>query len=62
MDILQKNRYPVKRGPYATITDADVAHFESLLGGSGVLKEASETSGYNVDFMGSVRGNETMVE
>lgn len=56
--ITQKDRYPVKRGPYADITDADVTHFEQLLGGSNrVITGVSETEGYNVDFVNVVRGD-----
>lgn len=48
----------MKRGAYAEITDADVTHFERLLGGSSrVITDESEAQGHNVDFLGSVRGD-----
>lgn len=55
--ILQ-DRYPVKRGNFSQITDSDVKHFESILGGpSRVINSSSDAEIYNIDFMGSVRGN-----
>lgn len=51
-----KDRYPVKRGNFATITDADVKHFESLLGTNRVITDASDIQPNNVDFLRAVRG------
>lgn len=52
-----QDRYPVKRGDFSQITDSDVKHFESILGGSSrVINRLADAEVYNIDFMGSVRG------
>lgn len=56
-----KDRYDVKRGKYSEITDSDIAKFESILGSNRVITDASETSGYNVDFLKAVRGYSNVV-
>lgn len=59
---LTKERYPVKRGQYSEVTDSDVTKFESILGGSSrVLTQAEDTQGYNIDYLGSVRGYSRVV-
>ncbi|XP_065090993.1 D-2-hydroxyglutarate dehydrogenase, mitochondrial-like [Ochlerotatus camptorhynchus] len=59
---LTKERYPVKRGQFDEVSDSDVAKFESILGGSSrVLTQAEDIQGYNIDYMGSVRGYSRVV-
>lgn len=49
-------RYQMRRGPYATITDADVRFFDSLLGSNRLITDADECESYNIDFAKTVRG------
>lgn len=49
-------RYKMQRGPYATITDADVRFFDSLLGSSRLIMDPDECESYNIDFPKTVRG------
>lgn len=50
------------RGSYATINDKDVAHFESILGGSNrVIRDVTELQPHNIDFLRSVRGGSTIL-
>jgi D-2-hydroxyglutarate dehydrogenase len=59
---LTKDRYPVKRGNFTNLEDKDIAKFESILGDTNrVLTDKSETEGYNVDFLNSVRGYSNVV-
>jgi hypothetical protein len=55
-----KDRYPVTRGDYASISDKDVAKFESILDKHRVIT-GDEAQGYNVDWIGSVRGDSNVV-
>lgn len=52
----KQDRYQVKRGDYAQVTDADVGFFQSILENCRVLLDESDTQSYNIDFMKSVRG------
>lgn len=51
-----QDRYPVTRGNYATISDADVAHFESLLGENRIITDPADIQPHNIDFLSAVRG------
>ncbi|XP_058822704.1 D-2-hydroxyglutarate dehydrogenase, mitochondrial isoform X1 [Topomyia yanbarensis] len=54
---LTKERYPIKRGKFSEVSDGDIARFESILGGKNrVLTATEEIQGYNIDYLGSVRG------
>ncbi|KYN06155.1 D-2-hydroxyglutarate dehydrogenase, mitochondrial [Cyphomyrmex costatus] len=54
-------RYKTQRGPYATITDADIRFFDSLLGSSRVITDPYECETYNIDFAKTVRGASQLV-
>lgn len=54
-------RYKMRRGPYATITDADVRFFDSLLGSNRVITDSDECESYNIDFPKTVRGASQLV-
>ncbi|KAG5327186.1 D2HDH protein, partial [Pseudoatta argentina] len=54
-------RYKIQRGPYATVTDADVCFFESLLGSSRIITDPDECESYNIDFAKTVRGASKLV-
>ncbi|XP_053680663.1 D-2-hydroxyglutarate dehydrogenase, mitochondrial [Anopheles nili] len=59
-----RDRYPVQRGSFAELTDADVAVFRDILGGadsSRVLTAADELQDYNIDYLHSVRGDGRVV-
>ncbi|XP_058454629.1 D-2-hydroxyglutarate dehydrogenase, mitochondrial isoform X1 [Malaya genurostris] len=59
---LTRDRYPVKRGQFGEVTDSDLARFESVLGGKNrVLTSLEEIQGYNIDYLGSVRGYSRVV-
>ncbi|KAJ3315377.1 hypothetical protein HDU76_002215 [Blyttiomyces sp. JEL0837] len=60
---LTSERYPdLKRSPqFAKATPNDIAHFQSILGPSGVLTDADETAGFNEDWMRKYRGASTIV-
>lgn len=58
--LLLEDRYPIKRGKFADLTDKDVAQFESILDKNRVLC-GDDTQGYNVDWMRSVRGFSNVV-
>jgi hypothetical protein len=49
-------RYKVRRGPYATVTDADIRFFDSLLGSNRFITDPDECEKYNIDFPKTVRG------
>ncbi|XP_062559521.1 D-2-hydroxyglutarate dehydrogenase, mitochondrial isoform X2 [Armigeres subalbatus] len=52
-----KDRYLIKRGPYAAVADADITHFEKILPSrSQILLGLDETAGYNRDYFKYVRG------
>ncbi|XP_017888237.1 D-2-hydroxyglutarate dehydrogenase, mitochondrial isoform X2 [Ceratina calcarata] len=55
------DRYNVKRGPYANITNANVTFFNELLGRNRVIKDAAECEGYNIDYSKIVRGKSNLV-
>jgi len=46
------------RGDYSRVTDADVRHFQSLLGEPNVLTGALNVGPYNVDYMKHASGND----
>ena len=52
-------RYPnVQRGNFCSVTTADVEFFKTFLNSPGqVLTENDDLISYNVDWMGSYRGN-----
>lgn len=50
------DRYKVKRGPYANISNDHVAFFNELLGRNRVITDAEECEGYNIDYSKIVRG------
>lgn len=58
---VHQDRYSVQRGQYAEVTDSDVAYFESILGSNHVITDHIETQSYNIDFLGSVRGNSRVI-
>lgn len=51
----------MQRGQYAELSDSDVAHFEKILGSNHVITDQTETQSYNIDFLGSVRGNSRII-
>lgn len=53
---LTSERYPhLKRGPFASLTDADVSSFERIVSGR-LITDPSELDGYNTDWLKTVRG------
>lgn len=58
---LTAKRYPhvKRRTDLHQLSDKDMAHFETLLGASGVL--SSDLEAYNTDWLGIYRGNALMV-
>ncbi|OAD59077.1 D-2-hydroxyglutarate dehydrogenase, mitochondrial [Eufriesea mexicana] len=55
------DRYDVKRGPYANISNNHVAYFDELLGRNRVITDADECEGYNIDHSKIVRGKSKLV-
>ncbi|KAF3429149.1 hypothetical protein E2986_05180 [Frieseomelitta varia] len=55
------DRYNVKRGAYASISNDHVAFFNELLGRNRVIVDAEECEGYNIDYANIVRGKSTLV-
>jgi len=54
---LTSERYPnLTRGNFAVLDDADLKHFENILDSGRVLTDSSEVSGYNEDWLRTVRG------
>jgi len=54
---LTSERYPnLARGNFAVLDDADLKHFEGILDSGRVLTDSSEVSGYNEDWLRTVRG------
>jgi hypothetical protein len=50
-------RYPgVRRGSFAQLSDKHVQHFRSILPKERVITDADDVAGYNVDWLGMVRG------
>ncbi|KAK3914001.1 D-2-hydroxyglutarate dehydrogenase, mitochondrial [Frankliniella fusca] len=58
---LTKDRYNVKRGKYATLTDKDVTFFERIVGKSRILTDAADVEPYNTDWLHSVKGHSQCV-
>ncbi|XP_055606108.1 D-2-hydroxyglutarate dehydrogenase, mitochondrial-like [Uranotaenia lowii] len=58
---LTKDRYPIKRGKFAELSDSDLSKFESILGKGRVLTQAEDIQSYNIDYLGSVRGYSRVV-
>ncbi|KAL1422622.1 hypothetical protein MTO96_021873 [Rhipicephalus appendiculatus] len=54
---VSSSRVHEHRGPFATLSDVDVATFERLLGPSAVLTEAGDTEAFNVDWLRTCRGS-----
>ncbi|XP_012537385.1 D-2-hydroxyglutarate dehydrogenase, mitochondrial isoform X2 [Monomorium pharaonis] len=54
-------RYKMRRGPYATVTDADVRFFDSLLGSNHLITDPDECESYNIDFPKTIRGMSQLV-
>lgn len=55
-------RYPyLKRGQYNSLTSGHVNFFESFLDKNQVLQDTSEVTGYNIDWMRTVRGSSSLV-
>lgn len=53
-------RYPhLKRGNYSKLSDKHLGFFQSFLSPHQVLTEFNDVAGYNVDWMNSVRGENT---
>ncbi|KAH8042310.1 hypothetical protein HPB51_021394 [Rhipicephalus microplus] len=50
------SRVHENRGPFATLSDVDVATFERLLGPSAVLTEPADMEAFNVDWLRTCRG------
>lgn len=50
------DRYKMKRGPYANISNDHVAFFNELLGQNRIITDAEECEGYNIDYSKIVRG------
>ena len=55
---LTRDRYPnLERGPYAQLSEEDVAYFEKIVPDPGqVIKGSDELQGYNTDWLKTVRG------
>ncbi|XP_012281186.1 D-2-hydroxyglutarate dehydrogenase, mitochondrial isoform X2 [Orussus abietinus] len=54
-------RYKVQRGPYASISDAHLQHFQHLLGHERVITDSEECESYNIDWANTVRGASRVV-
>lgn len=54
-------RYPVDRGNFNKVTDADVNFFTGLLGDNRVIVGEDELEGYNTDWLGTVRGSSAVL-
>ncbi|KAH6932903.1 hypothetical protein HPB50_010633 [Hyalomma asiaticum] len=50
------SRVHEQRGPFATLSDVDVATFERLLGPSAVLTESADKEAFNVDWLRTCHG------
>ncbi|KAH7956729.1 hypothetical protein HPB52_012215 [Rhipicephalus sanguineus] len=53
---VSSSRVHEHRGPYATLSDVDVATFERLLGPSAVLTEPADMEAFNVDWLRTCQG------
>ena len=56
MPDLTSERYKVKRGPFASITEGHVQFFKKILDNNKVITDADECYSYNVDWVKMVRG------
>ncbi|XP_014480949.1 PREDICTED: D-2-hydroxyglutarate dehydrogenase, mitochondrial [Dinoponera quadriceps] len=54
-------RYKVRRGPYASISTADVRFFDGLLDSNRIITDPEECESYNIDFPKTVRGSSQLV-
>lgn len=54
-------RYKIQRGPYATISSADIRFFDSLVGSNRVITDPDECEGYNIDLAKTVRGTSRLI-
>lgn len=54
-------RYKIERGPYATISQANIDFFNQLLDTNRVISDPAEAEGYNIDFARTVRGKSRVV-
>lgn len=54
---VSSSRVHEHRGPYATLSDVDVATFERLLGPSAVLTEPADMEAFNVDWLRTCQGS-----
>lgn len=52
--LILQDRYKVSRKNYATPNGKDISFFESVLQTCNVLRDPSETQGYNIDFLGKI--------
>lgn len=52
----KQDRYAVKRGSFAELTDKDLAFFESILSSSRCITDENDIEANNIDFLGAVRG------
>ncbi|KAG7163479.1 D-2-hydroxyglutarate dehydrogenase, mitochondrial-like isoform X2 [Homarus americanus] len=53
---LTSKRYQIERGQFSTISEEDVNFFTNLLGHHRVINDETELEGYNIDWLGMVRG------
>jgi len=54
---LTSERYPnLKRGNFSSLSDEDISTFQNILDPGRVLTDASQLSGYNEDWLRTVRG------
>lgn len=51
----------MKRGDYATITNADLKHFESILSPDRCVTEPNDIEMYNMDFYRTYRGQSQLM-
>lgn len=54
-------RYKMQRGPYNTISSADISFFESLMDSNRVITDPDECESYNIDFPKTVRGKRARI-
>lgn len=51
-----KDKYSVQRGNFATITNADITHFKSILSPDRCITDPNDIETYNMDFYRTYRG------
>lgn len=61
MPPLTSERYSVTRGNFAELTDDDIRFFKETIPGAGVLTAEDDLAGYNMDWLGTVRGHSSVV-